>query len=90
MNSGVGTQVIRVSALRTRMFSRLVKKCILSRLIGPPMLKPSWWRVNSPFSMLVGLVVVGVGRELVAPIELVGGARKLFVPDFVSDVDHAA
>ena len=41
MNCGVGTQEITVSALRTRMYSRLLKKCILSRLIGPPMLKPS-------------------------------------------------
>jgi hypothetical protein len=51
MNCGVGTQLIWVSKLRTRMYSRLLKKWSLSRTTGPPMLNPIWWRVNSPCSM---------------------------------------
>ena len=50
-NSGVTTQRVVGEMLRTRMYSRLVKKWTLSFTIGPPSEKPIWLRSNVPFSL---------------------------------------
>src|SRR5512143_439933 len=84
MNSGVGTQLISVAFERTRMYSPLAKKWILSFWIGPPMLKPIWWRLNLPWSIPFALLSkVLVERPLLRKNSYTV-PRYWLVPDFVA------
>ena len=66
------------------MYSPLAKKWTLSFWIGPPRLKPIWWRSNLPCSMSFALLSkVLVDRPLLRKNSYTV-PRYWFVPDFVA------
>ena len=79
-----------VALLRTRVHSVLLKKNSLFLTIGPPIEYPNWLRVKPGFGKVVGVVLIGVGRQRGNAIEFVQRSVELVGARLGGDVDHAA